>query len=339
MRKRSLAIAAISASMLLAATMSGCAAGGGSKGGSDEIVVGYSGYTLANPFFAGLVKGLETGAGDHGYKLITTNSNGDNNAQVSDVQNLISQGADYIIICPGDGKAIVPAVKQAADAGIPVISIADSIDSDLVTTTITPDHVEIGQLGAEEMVKFLEAKYGKAEGKIVDIQGAAGVPATNYREEGLQKVLSENPGIEVVATQDGGFDTDKTFQVLSTVLQAHPDIDAVFAANDASAQGATKAIEAAGLFAPVGDPAHIFVNGNDAPPATIADIRAGRQDVSVSQQPIAMAESALDQIAKLADGEKLPALITWPVQVITKANIDSPEVKKYGIWADEVSSK
>lgn len=334
-------VVAASASMLLASTLGGCASGetAAGGGGDDEIVVGYSGYTLANPYFAGLVTGLEEGAEEHGYKLITTNSNGDNNTQVSDVQNLISQGADYIIICPGDGKAIVPAVKQAADAGIPVISIADSIDSDLVTTTITPDHVEIGAKGAEAMVEFLIAKYGKPEGKVVDIQGAAGVPATNYREEGLQNVLKDYPDIEIVATQDGGFDTDKTYQVLSTVLQAHPDIDAVFTANDASAQGATKAIEAAGLFKPVDEEGHIFVNGNDAPPATIADIRAGRQDVSVSQQPIAMAKSAMDQIEKLAAGEDLPPLITWPVQVITLQNIDSDEVKKYGIWADEISNK
>jgi len=319
--------------------LAGCAsAEGGGGGDDDQIVVGYSGYTLTNPFFAGLVKGLEDGADAHGYTLITTNSNGDNNAQVTDVQNLISQGADYIIICPGDGKAIVPAVNQAVDAGIPVLAIADTIDSDRLATTITPDHVEIGTLGAQALVDFLTDKYGEPRGKIVNMQGAVGVPATNYREEGFQGVISKYPDIEVVATADGGFDTDKTFQALSSILQAHPDIDAVFTANDGEAQGATKAIEAAGLFHKVGEEGHIFVNGNDAPPPTIADIRAGRQDVSVSQQPIKMAMAAMDNIALLASGEEVPKLITWPVQVISLENIDSPEVLEYGIWADEVGN-
>jgi len=330
--------AALVAVALAGAGLAGCAAGGGGGGGS-QIVVGYSGYTLTNPFFAGLVKGLQEGAKKHGYKLLTTNSNGDNDQQVSDVQNLISQGANYIIVCPGDGKAIAPAVSQAASSDIPVISIADTIDSDKVTTTITPNHVTIGELGAEQLIDFLKKKYGTAKGNIVDMQGSAGTPATNYREEGLQKVLKKYPGVHVVATADGGFDTDKTYTALSSILQAHPDIDAVFNANDSEAQGSSKAIQAAGLFKPVGQPGHIFVNGNDAPPPTIADIRNGVQDVSVSQQPIAMAESAMDQIAKLHDGKKLPKLITWPVQVITKENIDSAAVKKYGIWADEISSK
>lgn len=336
MRKTFTGLAALTLSAALVTSMAGCADSGSGESSDGEVVVGYSGYTLANPYFAGLVKGLEEGAEDHGYRLITTNSNGDNDAQVSDIQNLISQGADYIIICPGDGKAIASAVKQADEANIPVIAIADTIDSDLVTTTLSPDHVEIGELGAQAMVDFLIEKYGEPRGRVVNIQGAAGVPATNYREEGFQNIVSKYPDIEVVASQDGGFDTDKTFQVLSNILQANSDIDAVFTANDSSAQGATKAIEAAGLFHLVGEEGHIFVNGNDAPPPTIADIRAGRQYISISQQPIAMAKAALDQIALLEKGESVPELITWPVMPITKASIDSPEVLEYGIWADEI---
>lgn len=331
LRKKLAAFAAMT--VLAAGALTGC----GAAAGDDEVVVGYSGYTLANPFFAGLVKGLELGAEEHGYKLVTTNSNGDNNAQVSDVQNLISQGVDYIVICPGDGKAIASAVKQASNAGIPVIAIADYIDSDLVTQTITADHVEVGALSAEQLVKFLEEKNGAPEGKIVNIQGLAGVPATNYREEGLQSVISEYPGIEVVATADGGFDTDKAFQVMSTILQAHSDIDAVFTANDAEAAGVTKALEAAGLFVPVGEDGHIFVTGNDAPSATIADIRANRQDVSVSMQPITMSMTAMDEIAKLIDGQEIEELIISPIMVITPANIDSPEVQEFGIWADQIT--
>jgi ABC-type sugar transport system substrate-binding protein len=328
---------AVAGTILL--TSAGCAdteASPGGKSAEKTVTIGYSGYTLANPYFAGLVKGLENGAAKHGYKLITTNSNGDNNVQTSDIENLIGQGADYILICPSDSTAIGPAVAAAKAAGIPVLALADMITSDDVTTTISPNHVTIGELGAKELVKFLEKKNGEAKGNIVNIQGIAGSAATNYRQEGFDKVMSQYPNIKVVATQDGGFDTDKAFQVMSNILQANKDIDAVFTANDSEAQGVTKAIEAAGLFKPVGEPGHIFVNGSDGPAPAIADVRAGRQDVSVSQQPIKMSEAAIDYIAELVAGGPSKKLIDWPAQVITKENIDSAEVKEYGIWADEL---
>ncbi|WP_417509683.1 sugar ABC transporter substrate-binding protein [Microbacterium sp.] len=325
------------ASLTLAAA--GCASAEQNEnagGDSDEIVVGYSGYTLTNPYFAGLVRGLEEGADEYGFRLLQTNSNGDNNTQTSDIQNLVSQGADYIIVSPADASAIVPAVNAAADAGVTVVGISDTIDSDAVTFTVAMDHVTIGEQSAQGIVDFLTEKYGEPKGKVVEMQGIAGSAAGSDRTAGFDNIISEYPGIEVVARVDGGFDTDKTFQQMSTILQAHSDIDAVMNANDSEAQGSTKAIEAAGLFKPVGDPDHIFVTGNDAPAPAIADIRANRQDMTVASNPIELAKLVMKNIADVEKGEKITGFIEWPGQIITPANIDSAEVKEYGIWADEV---
>ena len=78
-----------------------------------------------------------------------------------------------------------------------------------------------------------------------------------------------------------------------------PDVDAIMNANDSMAQGSTKAIEAAGLFVPVGEEGHIFVTGNDAPAPAVADIRANRQDMSVASHPIRLAELVMTNIAAL----------------------------------------
>ncbi|MCW2842016.1 MAG: ATPase [Aeromicrobium sp.] len=332
-------LAALLSSAALATALSGCAStsdGASAGGGGDEVVVGYSGYTLSNPYFAGLIKGLKDGAKSHGFKLLQTNSNGDNNTQVNDIQNLVTKGADYIVISPADASAIVPAVKAAKASGATVIAISDTIKSDDIQFTVAMNHVTIGEQSAQGIVDFLTEKNGSPSGKVIDIQGIAGSSAATDREKGFDNIISKYPDIDVVARQDGGFDTDKTYKVMTDLLQAHKDVEAVFTSNDSEAQGATKAIEAAGLLKKVGEPGHIFVTGNDAPAPAIADIRAARQDMTVSSNPIKLSEQVMDKIAELEAGKKVTGFIEWPGMVITPANIDSAEVKEYGIWADQV---
>ncbi|TCI96364.1 sugar ABC transporter substrate-binding protein [Aeromicrobium sp. IC_218] len=328
-------IAAGAAGLLAAVGLSSCGIDR-SGGTADEVVIGYSGYTLSNPFFVGLEKGLKDQTDEEGYKLITTNANGDPGQQANDVQNLVTQGADYILICPQDGQSLEPVIKAAAEKGVKVMSLADSIPSPDLTTSITASQLEVGRAGAAEVVKFLQDRYGEVKGNVVELQGIAGSPAANYRHQAFSEITDKHPGIKVVASQDAGFDTDKAYSVMTDILQANPKIDAVFAANDAEAHGALKAIESAGRLTEVGEPGHIYVGGNDTPPVTMADIRANLQDVSVSQNPVTMAKGAVEYIADLENGGDVKKEIVWPIQVITPSNYDSAEVKKYGIWADEI---
>lgn len=339
-RPRTLAV--LATAVAAATVLSACASSSdssdsaGTSGKDGKVVVGYSGYTLANPYFAGLIKGLEDGADKHDFTLLQTNSNGDNNTQVNDIQNLLTKGAKYIVISPADASAIVPAVKAAKAGGATVIAISDTIKSDDIQFTVAMDHVTIGEQSAQGIVDFLTEKNGEPAGKVIDIQGIAGSSAATDREKGFNNIISKYPNIDVVARQDGGFDTNKTFEVMTDLLQAHKDVEAVFTSNDSEAQGATKAIESAGLFKKVGQPGHIFVTGNDAPAPTIADIRKGRQDMSVSSNPIKLSELVMDKIAEIEAGTDVSGFIEWPGMVITPANIDSDEVKEYGIWADQV---
>ncbi|GAB2565009.1 sugar ABC transporter substrate-binding protein [Leucobacter ruminantium] len=332
--KAAVALAAAGAMVSMAACSSDGGGGDAATDGSD-ITIGYSGYTVSNPFFAGILEGLERGAEETGATLISTNANGDPNQQVTDVENLITQGVDYIAINPADGKAIIPAVKAADAAGIPVIALADSIGTD-VTFTISQNHVEAGKMAAEEIVAFLEEKNGEPKGKVVNIQGLAGSPAATDRDKGFLEVMEQYPDVDIVATADGGWDTAVSNEVMNDILQAQPEIDAVFAANGAEAVGVSRAIESAGRFVPVGEDGHIYVIGIDGPKPAIENIRAGIQDAEISQQPITMSEEAVRLIVKLAKGEEVEKNVEWPSMLLTRDNLESPEVQEYGIWADEI---
>ncbi|WP_079921253.1 sugar ABC transporter substrate-binding protein [Mycobacterium sp. AT1] len=298
-------------------------------------MVGYSTYTVANPFFAGMQKGLDAGSSEHGYSLVTTNANGEPNQQVSDIQNLLNRGAKYLLLSPSDGKALAPALEAAKAKNVPVIAIADSVDVD-ITSTVNLDNVAAGRLAADQIVQHLTKVNGSPRGNIVNLTGLTGTPSARDRDAGFTSEIGKYPDIKIVATQDGGYDTEKSNTAMNDILQANPKIDAVFGGNDAEAVGASAAIAAAGRFVPVGAPGHIFVVGIDGSKPGIENVRNGVQDASISQNPIKMAQKAIDLVAELEAGKQVPKNVVWPAQLITRDNIDSPEVEQYGIWSNDV---
>lgn len=318
-----------------ALSFAACGSSDGGAGSSGDVTIGYSTYTLANPFFAGMLKGFENGAEKHDFELVTTNANGDPAQQVTDIQNLVSRGVDYIILTPADGKAIEPAIKAADAAGIPVITVPDRVEA-AVTQTIAMDEVDTGTQAGKYIVQALEKKNGKPEGNVVHIEGISGIPSAEARKKGFRSVIDEYPGIKIVASQDGGYDTDQSYKLMVDILQANPDIDAVFATNDAEAIGVTSAMKSQNRYFPVGDPRHIILLGADGSKPAITDIRDGVQDATLSLQPIKTAEQAVDTVAELEAGKEVDLEIIWKTQLIDRGNIESDEVKTYGIWADEL---
>ena len=327
---RSTAIVAAGIALSTSA-LAGCNRAPGDVG----VAVGYSSYTVSNPFFAGMQKGLETGSAEHGFDLISTNANNDANQQVSDIQNLINRGAKYILLVPADGKAVAPAIAAADAAKVPVIVIADTVEPP-VTSTIALDNVVAGRAAAQQIIKHLQEKYGSPRGNVVNITGLSGTPSATGRNQGFVEEIGKYPEVKIVATADGGYDTEKSNTVMSDILQAQSQIDAVFSGNDAQAVGVSKAIQSAGRFVAIGQPGHIYVIGVDGSAPAIADIRNGIQDATISQNPIKMAEVATDLVADLEAGKTVEKNVVYPLQLIDASNINSKEVADYGIWADEV---
>jgi ribose transport system substrate-binding protein len=307
------------------------------RAASDKpLTIGYSTYTVANPAFAGIVHVLKVESAKYHYKLLITNSNGSASQQINDVETLLDEGVDYVIITPADGTAISPVVAAAQHDNVPTIAFVDHIAAP-VTATYSMDHTQGGQMAAEEIVKFLTKKNGAPKGNVVDLEGIAGIVAAAQREKGFADVIAKYPDIKVVARADGGFDIDHANQAMSAILQAQPKIDAVYGANDAETFGAIQAMKAAGRFAPVGQPGHIYAIGVDGSAPGIQGIRDGSQDATVSQQFIKMGVVMMDNIHATANGtlKTLPSVV-WPLMVIDRSNINSDAVEAYGIWADQV---
>jgi ribose transport system substrate-binding protein len=311
------------------------AASGGESGGKTKI--GFSVSTLNNAFFVGLKLGVEKGAKTEGFELVQTNANGDAQQQVNDAINLLSQGVNALVLNPIDSKAIIPAVQKANQMGVPVFTLDRGSDGGKVTSFVASDNVALGATGAKWIADQLKARYGSPKGNVVDLIGLVGTTAATDREKGFSDEIAKYPDIKVVARQEGAFDQEKSLNAMTNILQKFPQIDAVFGANDDNTVGAEKAIDNAGRYKPLGDKEHIMVIGADGTAQALSAIRAGKQDATISQNPIQMAAKSLSFISDYVAKKPVPENYAWPTLLIDKSNIDSDEVKKYGLWSLEVS--
>ncbi len=299
--------------------------------------IGFSVSTLNNAFFVGLKLGVEKGSKEQGFDLVQTNANGDAQQQVNDAINLLSQGISALVINPIDSKAIIPAVQKANSMGIPVFTLDRGSDGGKVTSFVASDNVALGTTAAKWIADQLKTRYGSAKGNVVDLIGLVGTTAATDREKGFSDEIAKYPDIKVVARQEGAFDQEKSLNAMTNILQKYPQVDAVFGANDDNTVGAEKAIDNANRYKPLGDKTHILVIGADGTAQALSAIRAGKQDATISQNPIQMAAKALSFIKDYTAKKDVPANYAWPTLLIDKSNIDSDETKKYGLWSLQVS--
>jgi ribose transport system substrate-binding protein len=302
-----------------------------------KLKVGFSIATLNNAFFVGLKNGVERGAKQQGFDLVQTNANGDAQQQVNDAMNLLSQGVNALVLNPIDSKAIIPAVEKANSMNVPVFMLDRGSDGGKVTSFVASDNVALGATGAKWIADQLTKRYGSPKGNVVDLIGLVGTTAATDREKGFSQEIAKYPDIKVVARQEGGFDQEKSLNAMTSILQKFPKIDAVFGANDDNTVGAEKAIDNAGRYKPLGDPDHIMVIGADGTAQALQAIRAGKQDATISQNPIGMSAKAMSFITDYEAKKDVPADYAWPTYLIDKSNIDSDGAKQYGLWALEVS--
>ena len=153
----------------------------------------------------------------------------------------INQGYNAIILQCSDGTALAPSVKQAEEAGIPVITVNLDCASDTVhSALVMAVDYDAGRMAAEKMAEQL----GET-GDIAIIQGVPGLERTDNLEKGFRDTIANYSGIKIVDAQSASFQKDTAMTVMNSFLQSYPDLKGVFAINDAMAEGAALAAESA----------------------------------------------------------------------------------------------
>lgn len=248
--------------------------------------------TQNNPFFVTLKEGAEAKAKELGHDLIVLDSQDNPAKELGNVEDLLVKGVDVLLINPTDSDAVVSSVKAANRSKIPVVTLDRAANGGNVVSHVASDNV----LGGEMAGNFIVEKLG-GKGKVVELEGIPGTTAARDRGTGFNKAAAGK--LEVVAKQAADFDRTKGLNVMENILQAQPEIQAVFAHNDEMALGALKAIEASGR--------DIFVVGFDATDDAVAAVKERKLAATVAQKPAeigAIGVEVADKIVKKQAVEK-----------------------------------
>ena len=268
-----------------------------------KITIGFSVSTQNNPFFVTMAKSVEEQAKKDGITVKIVDAQNDPAKQANDITDLIESKVDVLLINPVDSAAVSNSVLAANKAKIPVITIDRSSDKGDVVAHIASDNVKGGEMAADFIVKKLGEKANVAE-----LEGLPGASATRERGEGFHKIADQK--LTVVAKQAADFDRSKGLTVSENMLQANPDIKAIFAQNDEMALGAISAAKSANK--------QILIVGFDGAADGLKAIQDGTLAATVAQQPDQMGQIAVETAIKIAKGEKVDNKIAVPLKLMTK---------------------
>ncbi|MFC7685040.1 ribose ABC transporter substrate-binding protein RbsB [Ureibacillus sp. GCM10028918] len=270
-------------------------------GGNASFKIGFSISTLNNPFFVTLSEGAKANAQEQGAEISIVDAQDDASKQASDVEDLIQQGVDMILINPVDSAAVGSAVESANAAGIPVITVDRSAESGEVVSHIASDNVAGGVLAGEYLLELV------GEGaKVAMLEGTAGSSAARDRGEGFLTAVEGK--VDLVSSLTANFDRGEGLTVMENMLQANPEIQAVFAQNDEMALGALEAIEASGK--------DIKVIGFDATDDAVAKVEEGKLAATVAQKPEEIGKAAIETAVAYLNGETVEEFVPVDLELV-----------------------
>ena len=306
-------LAVVASATLLCTSLTACnrdSGGTDAAGDGANKSITFALSTQANSFMVQMREGAQKKADELGLTINFQDASDDSATQANQLANAAATGAGAVIVNPTDSDAMASAVKQLTDAKIPVVAVDRAVNNADVSSYIASDNVGGGKQAAKALSEAING-----EGEILVLQGKTGSSASRERGQGFEEGLKDSPNIKVVAKQTAEFERVKGLDVTTNLLQAHPNVKAIFAENDEMALGAIEAL---------GDKAgkDVIVVGFDGVEDALKAIKEGTMYASIAQQPADMAAQAVVEASKLLKGESATKEMQVDVVTVTKENVD-----------------
>ena len=279
--------------------------------------IGVSLLTLTNPFFRDLGEAMKDEAAKHGMEVVLVSGEFDAAKQRNQVADFIVKRSAAIVLSPCDSKAVGTAIAEANKAGIPVftVDIAALAGGAKVVSHVATDNLGGGRLAAQAII---EALGGRGKVAILDHPEVESVMlrTKGFEEELAKQKQEKGVNIQVVAKLHGGGTKDKSFRAAEDLLQAHPELNGIFAINDPSALGAVAALEKGGKLA------QVKVVGFDGMPEGKQAIKTGQIYADPIQFPDQIGRTAVQTIRKYLDGDDVVSETLIPTALYRKADAE-----------------
>lgn len=295
----------------------------GKKGPNDPVKIGFSMDTLKEERWQRDKDLIEKRAKELGIEVNVQVANGDDNLQIKQAENLLTQGVDVLIVAPHNGEIAASIVEAAHRQGVPVISYDRLIQNSDVDLYISHQVVKMGEMQA----KYLLDHVNKKPANFVIVGGSPTDNNAILLHEGQMNILKpaiDRGDVKIVADQYAKeWQASAALNIVENALtRANNQVDAVVASNDGTARGVVQALQGQNLAGKV------LVSGQDADLASLKLIVEGTQTMTVYKPIQPLANGAVDAAIKLARGEKLettdtidnkfkkvPAILLEPVAV------------------------
>ncbi|MFO0893363.1 MAG: substrate-binding domain-containing protein [Phycisphaerales bacterium] len=243
----------------------------------------------------------------------------DRDEQIKVVENAITRGVKGIVIAPLDEKALVPCLKEAAKAGIPVVVFDSGLQWDGQKSFVATDNEKGGQVAARELGRLLGGK-----GKVAMMRYVEGSASTGLREKGfLETMKSEFPGITVASSdQYGGATVESCYRTAENLLNRFKDLNGIYAPNEPTTYAFMKALK------DLGRPSGLKFVGFDSSEKLLKGLKDGQVDALVVQNPFRMGREAVETMARVLQGKEVPAVVDTGCILVTSSNLWEPAVQE-----------
>lgn len=321
---------------ILASVLAGCGDGGGSGGGGAPAAGGgaAAGYTIAvipkgtiHEFW----RSIEAGARKAEQELNAAGTKvqviwkgplreDDRDNQIQVIENFTSRRVSGMVLAPLDSQALVKPVENAVGAGIPVVIIDSDLKTDKYTSFVATDNHRGGQMAGEQLGKLLGGK-----GNVILLRYAVGSASTEAREAGFLEAIAKFPDLKVISSdQYAGATRETSYQAAQNLLNRYGrEVNGVFCPCEPVAVGMAKALRDLGYAG-----GKVKMIGFDTGGQSVADLKAGDIQGLVVQNPLRMGYEGVMHMVKSLRGEAVPKRIDTGVTLVTKENMDQPEVKE-----------
>jgi ribose transport system substrate-binding protein len=265
-----------------------------------------------NPFYIAMLRGIRARAQELGFEVATVSANEDKVKQINGVQDLVARGVKGVLISPIDAVGVNAAYDAAAQAKIPIVSVARGSASPNQTIHVAMDEKQIGR----DIAEWTAKKIGN-KGKVAMLLGPSGAPTFRNLSDGYTEVMAKHPDVAIAFKTDGPLTRERGVKNAEDALVANPDLAAIYTANDDVALGAMQAVIAAGRQGKT-----IVTGMNGVPPALRA-LKEGKIAMTVELNPVEWGRLGVDVLATYLKGDKVDPRVFIKHVIIDSSNIDA----------------
>ena len=310
----------------LALTLAACGGddGGGTSGGGSAakqykltLIQGVKG----DQFYVTMECGAQEAAKAAGATLdVTAPDEFDASLQTPIVNAVVAKKPDAILIAPTDTKAMIPPLNQAKTAGIKLVFVDTTTENgaELAESEIASDNEEGGREAARTLAKLTGGK-----GSVLVINVKPGISTTDARAKGFEEEIKNTPGLKYLGQEYSNDKPDVAAAKATAALAAHPDLVGIFGTNLFSAEGAATGLRSAGSAEKV------KIVGFDAGPKQVEDLQQGIVQALIAQKPADIGKAGVEQAIAALKGEPVQKKIGTGFVVVTKDNMNDPDVKPF----------